>query len=165
MFLPAANTAARCSNWSDCVTTVRSPVAADRDQWHRLWAGYNAFYGANVPEAVTDSTWRRILESGSPIIGRIAEHEGRVAGFANLLVHASTWSTTPVCYLEDLFVAPSVRHAGVARALMHDAMEMAKLNGWSQVYWHTRMGNAPARALYDQFAKADDFVRYAIRLT
>jgi hypothetical protein len=78
------------------MTSVRAPAAAGRDQWCRLWAGYNAFYGANVPEAVTESTWRRILESGSPIIGRVAEHNGRVVGFANALLHASTWSTTPV---------------------------------------------------------------------
>jgi hypothetical protein len=42
---------------------------------------------------------------------------------------------------------------------MQDVIDHAKGNGWSRLYWHTRADN-PARRLYDEFAAADDFVRY-----
>ena len=71
----------------------------------------------------------------------------------------STWTVAPVCYLEDLFVAPSFRGDGIGRLLIQDLVDRAKSNGWSRLYWHTRANN-PARHLYEEFAKADDFVRY-----
>ena len=36
--------------------------------------------------------------------------------------------------------------------------------GWSRLYWHTRGSNGNARRLYNNFATADDFVRYRIIL-
>jgi hypothetical protein len=40
--------------------------------------------------------------------------------------------------------------------------ERARELGCERVYWHTREGNARARALYDRAADVDDFVRYVI---
>ena len=37
--------------------------------------------------------------------------------------------------------------------------DRARANHWSRLYWHTRSDN-PARRLYDEFVKADDFVRH-----
>jgi hypothetical protein len=46
--------------------------------------------------------------------------EGRkVIGFAMCVLHEGTWSTAPICYLEDLFVDAAERGAGpVRRSLM-----------------------------------------------
>ncbi len=84
--------------------TVRAATRADEPRWRELWAGYNAFYETDVPEATTQSTWRRILNPAVPMLGRVAELDGRVVGFSNSVLHESTWATAPVCYLEDLFV-------------------------------------------------------------
>ena len=32
-------------------------------------------------------------------------------GMANYIIHENTWTLTPVCYLEDLFVDPKKRAA------------------------------------------------------
>lgn len=45
--------------------------------------------------------------------------------------------------------------------LIADLVDRAKVKGWSRLYWHTRESN-PARRLYDEFTKADDFVRYRL---
>jgi GNAT superfamily N-acetyltransferase len=145
--------------------TVRLAASADEPGWRELWAGYNAFYEATVPEAVTRSTWRRILDAAVPIIGRVAERDGHIVGFSNSVLHESTWAAAPVCYLEDLFVAPAARGAGIGRALLQDLVDLARSNGWPQLYWHTRANNATARGLYDTFIPADDFVRYQLAVT
>ena len=140
---------------------IRDPSKTDEAAWRRLWSGYNAFYEASVPEQVTDHTWQRILDTGSPIVARLADDHGDVIGFSICVLHEGTWATSPVCYLEDLFVDPDCRGRGAGRLLIRDVVHRARAQGWSRLYWHTRADN-PARRLYDEFAKADDFVRYRL---
>jgi len=138
---------------------LRDPMAADETAWRELWSQYNAFYQVTIAEAITARTWQRILDPASAIFGRLAVADGDVAGFSVSMPHESTWTIAPVCYLEDLFVAPKFRGQGIGRRLIQDLVDRAAANGWSRLYWHTRARN-PARRLYDEFAKADDFVRY-----
>ncbi|HUC49422.1 MAG TPA: GNAT family N-acetyltransferase [Xanthobacteraceae bacterium] len=148
---------------SDRTLSIRDPLAADEAAWRALWADYNAFYEVSVPESVTARTWQRIIDPASPIFGRLAMADACVAGFSACVLHEGTWVIAPVCYLEDLFVAPQFRGRGLGRMLITDIVRRAKARGWSRLYWHTRQGN-PARRLYDEFAKADDFVRYRLML-
>jgi GNAT superfamily N-acetyltransferase len=145
----------------DRTAFIRDPLPADEAAWRELWSGYNAFYETSVPEAVTARTWQRILASASPLFGRLAVVNDCVAGFSICVLHEGTWVIAPVCYLEDLFLAPQFRSRGVGRMLIADLVDRAKVEGWSRLYWHTRETN-PARRLYDEFAKADDFVRYRL---
>ncbi|CAO4142864.1 N-acetyltransferase family protein [Methylorubrum extorquens] len=144
--------------------TIRDPAAADQAGWRRLWAGYLAFYGETLPEAVTAATWARILDPASPVFARLAERDGSLVSITVNVLHEGTWSTAPVCYLEDLFVAPEARGGGIGRALIADLVERGKALGWSRLYWHTRAGNAQARRLYERFVAADDFCRYRLVL-
>jgi GNAT superfamily N-acetyltransferase len=41
-----------------------------------------------------------------------------VVGFAICILHEGTWVTTPICYLEDLFVDPAFRGQGIARTMI-----------------------------------------------
>lgn len=93
---------------------------------------------------------------------RIAEVEGRVAGFAISLLHSSTWTSAPNCYLEDLFVGEHARGAGIGGALIDDLLKLADQSSWARLYWHTDKGNVTARRLYDRYTKADNFVRYRL---
>ena len=144
--------------------TVRGATSSDEPRWRELWAGYNAFYETDVPESITQSTWRRILNPAVPMLGRVAELDGRVAGFSISVLHESSWEAAPICYLEDLFVDQSTRGGGVGRMLLQDLVVLARGNGWPKIYWHTRGNNVTARRLYDTFTRADDFVRYVVSL-
>lgn len=143
---------------------VRDPLPVDEAAWRRLWAGYCAFYETDVPEAVTSGTWNRMLSSDAPLLGRIAEWEGKPAGFTISVLHEGTWTLKPICYLEDLFVDSAVRGKGLGRALLQDVLNLARERGCSRLYWHTRAENREARRLYDKLAAADDFVRYRLFL-
>jgi GNAT superfamily N-acetyltransferase len=142
--------------------TVRAVTRTDEPRWRELWSGYNAFYEEDVPESITQATWRRILNPAVPLIGRVAELDGRVVGFSNSVLHESTWAAAPICYLEDLFVDSRARGSGVGRMLLQDLVVLARQNGWPKLYWHTRANNVTARRLYDTFTRADDFVRYVV---
>jgi GNAT superfamily N-acetyltransferase len=142
--------------------SIRPARAGDEPAWRELWAGYCEYYEVEVPEDVTAQTWRRLLaEGGHECL--VAERAGEVVGFANYLLHPSTWSTRARCYLEDLFVAPAARGAGAGRALIEALRERAREHGWREVYWHTEGENVRARGLYDSFVEADGFVRYVLK--
>lgn len=142
--------------------TIREAGPADEAAWRGLWAQYVAFYKAEVPEAVTATTWSRILDPLVPVFARLAEVDGTVAGFAVGVVHARTWSIEPILYLEDLFVDARFRGRDVGHALVEDLLSLCRARGWGQLYWHTEGDNERARRLYDRFAPADGYVRYRL---
>lgn len=43
------------------------------------------------------------------------------------------------------------------------AAQCDRAEGWARLYWNTHRDNNAARGLYNQFAEADDYVRYVIR--
>src|SRR5262249_32064249 len=108
---------------------IRDPAPHDEGAWRALWAGYCAFYETSVAEAVTAGTWTRILTPGSPLFGRIAEWKGEGAGFTVSVLHQGSWTLDPICYLEDLFVAPKARGHGIGRELIADLPGPRKQRG------------------------------------
>jgi len=147
---------------SQQIPTIREAAAGDEAAWRRLWSDYCAFYKASVAEAVTATTWARIVDPMAPVLARLAEVEGRVVAFAVCVVHARTWSIEPILYLEDLFVDPAVRGRNVGHALIEDLLALCKARGFGQLYWHTEGDNTRARRLYDRFRPADGYVRYRL---
>ncbi|MGH6862626.1 MAG: GNAT family N-acetyltransferase, partial [Phyllobacterium sp.] len=82
---------------------VRAIAESDANSWRRLWAGYVAFYETSLTDEITDHTCRRMYDPSAPVIGRVAERDGNVAGFSMSVLHEGTWTLAPICYLEDLF--------------------------------------------------------------
>ena len=71
---------------------IRDPTPEDEAAWRRLWAGYVAFYEADVPNAVTSGTWARLLDPNFGMIGRLAERDGAVVGFTISVIHFGSWT-------------------------------------------------------------------------
>lgn len=132
--------------------------------WRELWAGYLAYYETTLPEAVTGTTWARIISADETFQAIVAELDGAVIGFANVVLHDFTWSDRPAGLLHDLFVRPDVRGSGAGRAMIQHVIDQGEREGWNRVYWMTKEDNDVARRLYDTFAPADGFVRYRIGL-
>lgn len=140
---------------------LRDLRPTDRTQWEQLWAGYLAFYQSTLAPEVTETTWRRFFDRAEPMQALVAaDHLGELLGFAHTVFHRGTWAIGDLCYLEDLFVAPSARKQGVARALIEAVYERADTRGCERVYWLTHESNTAARALYDKVAKHAGFIQY-----
>ena len=145
---------------------VRPPEAGDEAQWKRLWAQYLEFYQTEIPDAVTDTTWQRIIDPTNETLGGLVAETaaGEVAGFLNFVIHPNTWSQAPVCYLEDIFVSADQRGTGLARALIEHLAATGRAAGWVRIYWHTARDNVPAQVLYNKLAERTGWVRYDIDL-
>jgi GNAT superfamily N-acetyltransferase len=143
--------------------TVRPVQAGDEARWRQLWDGYCRFYERDLSEPITRHTWARIINPQSPVYGIVADAQRvGVIGMGNYILHENTWSLTPVCYLEDLFVDPAHRAGGVGAALIDWLRAEMVRNRWSRIYWHTRENNYRARGLYDKYTPHSGFVRYVI---
>ncbi len=141
---------------------VRLIAERDKPEWLALFHGYIAFYKAHVPADVVELTWTRLMDASQvDMLGLIAvDADDRPLGLAHVVFHRSTWSPTWYCYLEDLFVDPARRGAGIGRALIEAVYREADARGATRTYWATQEGNAAARALYDQVATKSEFVQY-----
>ena len=140
---------------------VRTARTEDRAAWEPLWAGYLEFYSSELPRNVTDTTWSRFHNPAEPMQCLVAEDDdGSLLGFTHIVFHRGTWAIGDFCYLEDLFVAPTARNRGVARALIEAVYEHADQRGAERVYWLTHESNATARKLYDQVARHLGFIHY-----
>jgi GNAT superfamily N-acetyltransferase len=145
--------------------TVRSTRTEDAQAWHALWRGYCAALDGAVSDKVTEGVWQRILASNEPVWCLLACRAGNEpVGFANYVLHPHTWSLQPVCYLEDLFVAPEARSSGAGRALIEGIVALGRRHGWRRVYC-TRMKTTTAlgRCMIGSPPRTD-YVRYDIDL-
>ena len=139
---------------------IRAAEAKDQANWRELWAGYIKFYRSEVPEEATANTWRLLLDPASKMNCLVAERNGAVIGLCNYIFHDNTWSTQPICYLEDLFVTPAARGIGAAKKLILACEAKAKEMGAFRIYWLTQEFNAPARSLYDTIASRSSLIVY-----
>ena len=78
----------------------------------------------------------------------VAELEGEPVGFAVFFTTFSTFLTRPGIWLEDLFVRPERRRAGVGRALLEHLARLAVERGCGRMEWSARDWNAPALGFY-----------------
>ncbi len=144
---------------------VRPVAPSDREAWQPLWDGYNAFYGrageTALAPAITASTWARFFDPQEPVFALVAERAGELLGLSHYLFHRSTTLLDSVCYLQDLFTAPTQRGLGVGRALIVGVSEAARQAGIDRVYWHTHESNLAGRRLYDKVGKHGGFIVYA----
>jgi GNAT superfamily N-acetyltransferase len=148
----------RCHITSELI--IRPARVDDRERWEPLWQDYLDFYRAALTPEVTERTWAALCDPTSAVHGLIAEQEDRLAGFAHLILHPTTWATHPTCYLEDLYVAKPWRGGDVAHRLIKAVYAFADKFGVASVYWLTQEYNAPARSLYDTLAHRTSFVVY-----
>lgn len=141
--------------------SVRRLRAGDREGWQRLWQEYLRFYRADLPASTSDSTFARLCDDDSGLLGLLAvDADGNAVGLAHLIFHPSTWADGPYCYLEDLFVDRASRGAGVADRLFEVLYEAAREHGATRVYWLTQQYNGAARSLYDTVGHLTSFVVY-----
>lgn len=147
---------------------IRPLRVDDKPQWARLWQDYLTFYGTELPEAVYDSTFERLLVPGTEqpacFVAEAPSEEDQDAsalvGLVHYLYHPHCWKLTPVCYLQDLFVDPEHRGQRLGRLLIERVYAQASEDGAPDVYWLTQDFNREARQLYDRVGMQTPFIKY-----
>jgi GNAT superfamily N-acetyltransferase len=107
------------------------------------------------PDAVeaTVEDLRSALFAGVPLVHALVaetDQDGapHVVGTALWFVSYSTWRGRHGIWLEDLFVRPSARGAGLGRALLAELSAEATRRGYARLEWSVLDWNAPALRFY-----------------
>lgn len=81
----------------------------------------------------------------------IGEVDGMAQGFALFFHNFSTFEGKPGIYLEDLFVRPAARGAGLGKALLAELARLAVKRECARLEWSVLDWNAPSIAFYRGF--------------
>ncbi|MEO5866715.1 MAG: GNAT family N-acetyltransferase [Sphingomonas sp.] len=102
------------------------------------------------PDAVvaTEDTLRAALFDDRSAEALIAELDGAPVGFALYFHNFSTWLGRKGLYLEDLYVTPRARGAGVGKALLRHLAGIALDRGCARFEWAVLDWNTPAIDFY-----------------
>jgi GNAT superfamily N-acetyltransferase len=79
----------------------------------------------------------------------VAERAGRAVGFALYFTTFSTFLCKPGLYLEDLFVEPDHRGAGIGKALLARLAALAGERGCGRLEWRVLDWNEPSIRFYE----------------
>jgi len=139
---------------------IRQVTADDYAAWLPLWQAYLRFYNTELPEAVTQSSWHRMLDPNEPTHAALAWADGKAVGMVHFIYHRSNWAIENSCYLQDLLVAPQTRGTGVGRQLIEFVYATAKADGCNKVHWLTHETNATAIQLYERIAERPGFIQF-----
>lgn len=131
------------------ITTSRATLD-DLDALAALFDAYRVFYAQASDPPVARAFLQERLQRGESVIFLARDAAGgRALGFTQLYPSFSSVSAHRTWILNDLFVAPSARKRGVARALMNCARAFAIETAALRMVLETAEDNAPAQALYE----------------
>ena len=91
-------------------------------------------------------------------------HDGAVAGFALFCGNYSTFLAQPGIWLEDLFVKPACRGAGIGKLLLAHLAQLAVQRGCGRVEWAVLNWNAPSIGFYKSLGASakDEWTTYQL---
>jgi ribosomal protein S18 acetylase RimI-like enzyme len=121
--------------------TVAALLVAFRDHMGAGWPSDNAFL-ASVERLMEDLQTDFLL--GAP------DDDAPAAGVLQMRFRFSVWKAAPDAWIEDVYVAPAARRAGVGDALVARAIERAAQRGARRVELDCNERNAGALALYER---------------
>ena len=94
----------------------------------------------------------------------IAERDGLPAGFALFFHNFSTFLGKPGMYLEDLYVRPAFRGAGIGKKLLAHLAKLAVARGCGRLEWWVLDWNEPSIGFYRKLGAVpmDDWTVYRL---
>lgn len=140
----------------------------DLDDLLPLMRGYCDFYEVEPGDDDLLALSRALISDpereGFQLIAR--DDLGRAVAFATVFWTWSTSSAARIGVMNDLFVEPDSRGAGLAEALIGECARLVRERGARSLEWQTAKDNLRAQAVYDRVGgKRDDrWLSYSLEL-
>ena len=133
---------------SDC--TLRPAQPADCDDLHRLIVALAEYEKlTHMVEGSAEGLRAALFGTRPSCEAVIAERQGRAVGFALYFTTFSTFLCRPGLYLEDVFVEPEHRGAGIGKALLSHLASIAAERGCGRFEWRVLDWNTPSIKFYE----------------
>jgi GNAT superfamily N-acetyltransferase len=146
---------------------VLTVAETDLEQLLPLMRAYCDFYEVAPADEELLALSRALIadpeHDGLQLIAR--DEDGRPIGFATIYWGWETLRPGRHALMNDLFVDPDARGAGVADALIAACAERAREHGANTLGWQTAKDNLRAQAVYERAgAKRSEWLDYSLEL-
>jgi GNAT superfamily N-acetyltransferase len=146
--------------------TIARVGKADLADLLPLLRAYCDFYETAPGDAELLALSRALIadpeREGVQLIAR-TDATGEAVGFATVFWSWSTTRAARIGVMNDLFVAPQARGAGLADALIAACVQRCAERGAVHLEWQTAPDNRRAQAVYDRVgAKREQWVDYSL---
>jgi ribosomal protein S18 acetylase RimI-like enzyme len=128
-----------------------------------LFDQYRVFYEQKSDiKKVTEFLSSRLEKKDSIII--VARENADIVGFTQLYPSFSSVGMKQIWILNDLFVSPQSRRQNIAKKLMQEALNHAKITGALRIDLATQVSNTLAQNLYESlgYIKNESFYYYSL---
>jgi ribosomal protein S18 acetylase RimI-like enzyme len=126
---------------------VRRAGQEDADAVARLLHAFNREFDTPTPDPPALAARVRELQAPDDFVVLLVGDGPD--GLAVLRLRPSLWSTNLECYLAELYVVPPLRGRGLGRALLLQAIAVARAAGADHMDLGTSEDDVAARALYE----------------
>ena len=138
-----------CLSYAEPVQSVRPAQESDVGHIHRLIVDLATYERSADQVKTTPEQLRTALFGPQPAVyALVAELDGDVVGFALYFRSFSTWEGVHGFYLEDLYVMPEHRGAGLGKALLSCLAAQAVERGYARLEWAVLDWNQPSIEFY-----------------
>lgn len=129
---------------------IRAAAPADAGELLRLIKALAEYEKLTDMAVGTEALLREALFGARPAAeALIAEVGGQAVGFALYFATFSTFLCKPGIYLEDLFVEPEHRGAGIGKALLKRLASLVVERGGGRFEWRCLDWNEPSIRFYE----------------
>jgi len=128
---------------------IRRASLVDVPTMARLFDLYRQFYDMRPDESLASAFIRDRLAAEQSAIFVAESPDGEAVGFCQIYFSFCSVFAGPICILNDLFVLPRLRGAGVGAALLAEAEAFAAGTGALRITLQTAITNDRAQQLYE----------------
>jgi aminoglycoside 6'-N-acetyltransferase I len=147
--------------------TIRRLTAADRAPWLNMRTTLYVDEAGDEPIGLSEDIDMMLANEAWAAFGAEAPN-GQLVGFIELNERnvAEGCSTSPVTYVEGLWVAPGLRRRGVARRLLAAGMDWGRSRGRSEMASDVQLPNLASQAMHEAlgFEETERLVTYRLDL-
>ena len=145
---------------------TRQASVADIETLLPLFDAYRVFYGKPSDQALARAFLLERFQHNQSIVILALQDSGAGVGFTQLYPSFSSVSAARTFILNDLFVVPEARRAGVAAQLLGAAADYGRAVGAIRLSLSTAVSNESAQALYvsEGWVRDTDFHDYTLTL-
>lgn len=134
---------------------VRWATRWDREALTRMVVALAEQHHAQTDVETVSSAFEVALANPDFVRFCVAERDKVLLGVASVHTGFSTWRSSPMGSIEDVYVVPEARRAGVASAMIQFLFDYARRRGFCRLQLDVQDDNEGARAFYESLGMHD----------